>query len=734
MQIKRKNIYKNCVILSMLSVFIPPFVFAKSDNEGAVTELRPIVIKGKKVDGSNSVNILTDRKTTEDINEKQISDANDISRLDPSVNYNPKNGSFVIRGLDANRVLTTMDGIVVPWFDDIVRGKGGNTNFDFGAISTLDVIQGSDSSLYGSGALGGVIALRTLDPEDILTEKKKWGSLLKGGYNSVDDSWRIDQAIAVRAQQTLFLFQGSRMEGHQRKNMGTIEGYKERTRKNPAHFDQNNLLFKVHHYFNNNHRLGFTAEHFNYDKDTHSLNASSSYTPGSVYDQENKYRKRVSLSYNYNGNGDAILDSFRGQIYWQKQLNNHILSAHRVRPPKGDYLRDNLLFNTNYGFNANALKEVNIGTVNHKLTFASNILLSKFHHYMLGKDNCHLAENAQGCGFLPANRSEAPDTHSHGVGFVFEDEIGFVHNLFRVTPGIRYDWYKHTPQKTPSYEKALGPDKYPPARSDSRFSPKLRVEWDAHDWITFYAQWAQAFRAPRVSELYLSYTKPGLYYVKGTPDLKPEISNGYDIGIKYGDKSFGGSISAFINQYKNFIDTIDKGSSQEFRFARQHYINRSRVCILGVETKAHLALNDGLHSNFALIYSQGKDLDKDTYLESIPALKAVIGLGYAKDTWGTDIILTSSASIKREKADEKKADEKSEYKEIPGHNVVDILGWWKPFGEKGLTIRAGVYNLLNTKYWNVSDFPSSSSRGALPPKDYYSQPGRNFKISFVQKF
>ncbi|WP_375705649.1 TonB-dependent receptor plug domain-containing protein, partial [Bartonella sp. AA86SXKL] len=192
-----------------------------------------------------------------------------------------------IRGLDANRVLTTMDGIALPWFDDIVRGRGGNTTFDFNALSTFDVIQGSDSSLYGSGALGGVVALRTLNPEDLITEEKDWGSLIKGGYHSVNNSWRIDQAFAVRVRQTFLLFQGSLTEGHERKNMGTVEGYEERTRKNPAQFDKNNLLFKIHQYFNGNHRFGLTAERFNYNINTHSLNASTRYAPGSVYDQDN---------------------------------------------------------------------------------------------------------------------------------------------------------------------------------------------------------------------------------------------------------------------------------------------------------------------------------------------------------------------------------------------------------------------------------------------------------------
>ncbi|WP_345095928.1 TonB-dependent hemoglobin/transferrin/lactoferrin family receptor [Bartonella acomydis] len=725
MRIRRKNIHKSCVILSALSVCIPSYVFAQNSNKEAVTELKPIIIKGKKIeDASGSVTILTNRKTARDIDEKQISDVHDVDRLNASVSYNSLNNSFVIRGLNANRVLTTMDGIVLPWFDDILRGNGGNTTFDFSALSTFDIIQGSDSSLYGSGALGGVVALRTLNPEDLIKEGKNWGGLIKGGYHSVNNSWHVDQAVAVRAQQTFLLFQGSHNEGHERKNMGTVGGYDERTRKNPSRFDKNNLLFKIHQYLSDNHRIGFTAERFAYDNNTHSLDASKRYAPGSVYDKDNKKRERLSLSYNYNGNGDAVLDTFRGQIYWQKQSDRYIMTGVRVAAPTGDYLRNNFLRNTSYGFNAHALKKGYTGTLDHTLKFAINVSSSKFHQYLLGKDNCHLPENARGCLFVPANRSDSPDTKSYNFGFAFEDEIGLADNRFRITPGIRYDWYKYIPQKTSAYEKALISDKFPPERNGSRFSPKLRMEWDIRNQVTFYAQWAQAFRAPRVSELYVSYIKPSAYYSKGNPDLKAETSNGYDVGIQYGNMNFGGSFSAFINQYKNFIDTIDKGPSEEFRLARRHYVNRSRVRILGVETRAHWILQNGFHSNITFAYLQGKDLDKNQYLSSIPPLKTIIGLGYATEVWGTDIMLTLAA--KRDKVAEG-----SDYQKVPGYHVVDITGWWKPFGEQGPIIRAGVYNLFNAKYWNVSDLPSGKSS---TPKDYYSQPGRNFKVSFVQKF
>ncbi|WP_407966226.1 TonB-dependent hemoglobin/transferrin/lactoferrin family receptor [Bartonella sp. C271] len=735
MRIKR-NIYKEYkehVILGILLVCIPSFVFAQNSGKDSITKLKPIIIEKKIENPFNKTTVLTDRNTAQNIDKKQINDIRDVNHLNPSINYSADNNSFVIRGLNANRVLTTMDGIPLPWLDDGVRGiKGGSSAFAFNALSAIDIVRGSDSSLHGSGALGGIIALRTLNPEDLLTKEKKWGTLTKGSYNSVDKSWHVDQAFAVRANQTLLLFQGSRAEGHQRKNMGTVEGYGEkRTRENPADFDKNNLLFKVHQYFNDNHRFGFTAERFAYNKDTHSLNASTEiFLPQSVYNEKHTHRKRFSVSYDYNGNEDAIFDAFHGQLYWQKLSNNHILNGHRIQMPKGDYLRDNFMRNIGYGFNAHSFKKLDIGSVSHKLKFAANVFASKFHQYALGKDNCHLKGSEHACVFLSTNKSDAPDTNSQAFGLAFENEIGFSNNSLRLIPGIRYDWYKHIPQKTSAFEKALGSRILPEENSGSHFSPKMRIEWDADNQVLFYTQWAQAFRAPSVSELYLTFIRPSFYYMIGNPNLKPETSNGYDIGVQYNNMHFNGSFSVFTNEYKNLIDVIDKGPSKEFIYARKHYINRAHVRISGVETKAHFTLINGLYSNVALAYTQGKDLDKNEYLNSIPAFKTVFGLGYTKEIWGTDIVLTLAAKRDKVKGN-------SDYNTVPGYGIVDILGWWKPFGAKGPIIRAGIYNLFDQKYWNATDLPSPSPiprRQSLPPKDYFSQPGRNFKVSYVQKF
>ena len=70
-----------------------------------------------------------------------------------------------IRGVSQNYIGVTVDGI------DVTDPSGTQVSFDFGQLLTTDVgrievLKGSQSALYGSNAMGGVIAIETLRPTE----------------------------------------------------------------------------------------------------------------------------------------------------------------------------------------------------------------------------------------------------------------------------------------------------------------------------------------------------------------------------------------------------------------------------------------------------------------------------------------------------------------------------------------------------------------------------------------
>ena len=55
--------------------------------------------------------------------------------------------------------------------------QGGLDSIDFNGLSSVDIVRGANSSVVGSGALGGAVALYTLNPEDLLQGGKDFGSI-----------------------------------------------------------------------------------------------------------------------------------------------------------------------------------------------------------------------------------------------------------------------------------------------------------------------------------------------------------------------------------------------------------------------------------------------------------------------------------------------------------------------------------------------------------------------------
>ncbi len=147
---------------------------------------------------------------------------------------------YNIRGVTGNRVQIEMDGIPIPnGFRVGSFSNAGRDLVDVELLSRVEILRGPASALYGSDAIGGVVAYSTWDPEDFLWRVDDDSYLgLRGGYFSVDDSWvgTVTGAGESGNWQGMVLF--SARDGRERENNGNIPS-------NPADFNTQNLLAKV---------------------------------------------------------------------------------------------------------------------------------------------------------------------------------------------------------------------------------------------------------------------------------------------------------------------------------------------------------------------------------------------------------------------------------------------------------------------------------------------------------
>ncbi|RDL50704.1 Heme/hemopexin utilization protein C [Ensifer sp. M14] len=728
------------------AILIPaaPPAFAQSapakttaQTNGNATPMQKIVVKGARGTTTAPAGSIADTPLASEIDaktieQKQVTDLDDLGRsVDAGINASKADSGVNLRGLSGPRIVTTIDGVPIPFLSNSSRqgafasinANGGGDTFDFNSLSALDVVRGADSSRGGSGMLGGAIVLRTLEPEDLISDGKDWGALFRTIYDSEDSSISGSAAVAKTFGDTSVLFQGSYRKGHERENEGTVGGTgATRTEPNPVDFDQSNLLFKLRQQMEGGHRIGFTAESFRRDGDADLMtDQRRTYQIGDYNGYEDRARKRVSLDYDFEAVSSDDLFSFaRATLYWQ-ELERSSGSNGRTLANVA-YGRDNSISNESWGFSATAGKDFEAGGFDHSVLFRFDTARSDWNQYTWA-----LCPTPTTCPALN-NQSEIPNVRSTTIGAVLEDRISMGDSAFALTPGVRFDWFDYQPEANAGFvaNPTLPSFGTLRDRDGARLSPKLLATYDITPDVELFAQWSMAYRAPTVDELYSRFYNPfGRYAQLGNPDLKPEIGNGFEIGANFDTGDLTGRVAVFHNSYDNFIETTTTVTPAGFTEFRYNNVQKARIS--GFELSALKTFDNGFNVHGSIAYAYGKNEDTDKRLRTVAPFKAIIGAGYSQETFGVDLSTTLSAAMPNDNA--------ANTFDAPGYGIVDFTGWWTPEQLSGLRVQAGVYNIFDKKYFNalgVRDVNLAST--GSQPRDFYSEPGRAFKISLTQRF
>jgi len=746
------------------------FVLQAAPQPG-VTQLAPVKVEGEGAVVTPAWETSTDRKRLDDLQIRSWSDLG--KRAEPGVSFNRSNNSINIRGLDQDRVLTRVDGIRLPWLDDGARGvKGGLESVDFNSLSRLDIVRGADATGGGSGAISGIADLYTLDPSDLLTDGKTFGALAKTDYDSADASWGANAALAGQIHSnTFWLVQAGVRNGHDLDNRGDVGGYgPKRSQPSPEDYDQQSFLLKLQQRADGGHRFGLTGEYFKRRADIDNMyeqGAGTSYLYGENSTKKETERERVSFDYSYKAPSEGgLIDTATAVVYWTRlRLDNALDGVRSVDSraaiipgdpfrygfPSGPYGRSNSIQQTLFGVNGELTKRLGSASVSQLWTVGGEWYGNKTEQNSTGYDNCPAIRpglpapfGPRSCDMLHTNQADVPESKGNQWALWVQDEFSFADGRYTLTPALRYDHYEQKPQSTASYESNPNAGALPPSNSGSRFSPKLLGTWKAAEALSVYAQYAYGFKAPSASQLYTNYGGPGTYLRVGNPYLKPETSKGWELGAKIGSDDLGGAVSFFDNRYQNFIDSnqpLDANSPQwqpgwagQYPLGITGNVNRAKVRIYGAEASAHWKFSPGWRTWGSLAWAVGKDENTGQYLNSVAPLKAVLGLGYSRDVWGVDAMLTTA--LKRDKVeypDGPPAAANADF-QAPGYGVVDLMGYWRPAAVKGLQVQAGVFNLFDKKYWEAINVPTAGSIALPRTVDWYTEPGRSVRVSLTYQY
>ena len=654
-----------------------------------------------------------------------------------------------IRGLQGNRVTTTVDGIPLPEAQESKHFI--SYGVEFGRADYVDVssLRSADVQYAGSAnSLSGSVNFATLEPADLL-KGRALGGLIGSGYNSTDNSvyGTIGGAGKIGGYQGMVMT--TIRNGDQTKNKGTNGGTGvDRTEPNPADTQNNYVLTKHYYQLNDQHRVGAAFEHQRKKIKTDLLTLNDTnidrntgvQTKGNAIDRVK--RTRFSLSHDYN-NEHGWLQNAKTQVYYQNAGTDnyrHRLGSNNYRLEKSD-----VNYKT-HGINTNLMSFID-GNIPQVLRYGLSYNHTKATNYLYYERPAY--GNSRHAYF---NGKPTSDTKQHTVTGYFEDEIAF--GKWIVTPQVGFVHYRMTPSGGNSEVAQFQPAK----SSETKFTPKLSLEYRAAPEFIPYVQYSRGVRTPSAQQLTSYFFESVTYFVPrmgpqtanvavvGNPNLRSETADNFEIGVKGQNEKLQYLVTGYYNHYKNFIDWVSKPTQGYTTFIQ--YDNLDKAKVYGFTADVKWKFYKDFYLAEGISYSRGKASNKGvkTPINSIQPLKVRAGLGYEGETFGANIQWTYN----RGKSD-KDIEQSSAYLYNPtgGYSVFDLGAYWKPV--ENLTLTAGVNNLFNKKYLNWNDISylallskATQDQGRDPSSiplaitsgnaDRYSAPGRNFNVGVRYEF
>jgi outer membrane receptor for ferrienterochelin and colicins len=245
----------------------------------------------------------------------------------------------------------------------------------------------------------------------------------------------------------------------------------------------------------------------------------------------------------------------------------------------------------------------------------------------------------------------------------------------------------------------------------THFSPKLSGLYHVTRDVTIRTSFGQGFRAPDFKDLYLDFSNSTSgYQVLGNPDLQPESSGSWNLGVEYQFKSaLLGRVHLYRNNLKNLIEAKRIGTSV-LGGSKFQYFNVSEAFTEGVEVELSTRSIGGFAATIGYAYLNGKDKETGLTLLNRSKHSGNLKLAYTNQDTGFNVDLRGRYASRWGFFDDgDKVLEDEEY--APSNWIWNLRGSKQVL--KWLKASVGVNNIFDFKIPNFYTFTGRSFYGRL---------------------
>lgn len=711
------------VLLIVCAVPVAGQVLAADSQVAAQDEIVVVANKQARSVRDVAANVTVIDRATLDA-QLAVSTA-DLFRYTPGVDVEDDGTRFGgeginIRGIGGNRVAILVDS--VPLADQFKVGTFSNATRDFlnaGLTQRAEILHGPASALYGSSAIGGVLAVATPDPADIAADNSA-GADLQLMHQGADNSVHGIGVVALNRNDHGLLLAVSHRDGNEEPSAAVPDVLDTRD------FQRRTILAK--YVFDSARsgtwRLNAITQDAAVDSDLRSFLGTGRYRSTTALRGDDHYRMRlVSAAWEF-GDSAGWLDDGVLRTYMQAARTRQRTLDERGNAGRPVSIDRYFEFEqTIRGIELNLHRALTVGRSEHRVGAGMEFRLRYSEEFRDGRETGLMdgvSSNVILGEVFPLR--DFPRSETQEFGAFIEDSIDF--GEVTVIAGVRIDHYELGPQDDPMYAQSY-PFAEPVSVTESDLSPKLALTYHHGERTDLYLQYTEGFRAPPYEDANIGLEVPFFNYrAVPNPDLKSEHSQGFELGFRWTGERLRLHGAAFRAKYTDFIESrVRIGTDLESGRVLFQARNLASAVIEGVEAGWQWQLTGALRDvviDGSVYRARGENRDNHQPLESVGPATAVLGIGWQSADGTRMVRLQGVAAESWDQRDETTA----VVFKPPGYAVVDLY-LSQALGEH-LTLRASVRNLGNKTWWNWSGVRGLGEDDVLVP--HLAQPGRT--VSF----
>ena len=650
-------------------------------------------------------------------------DIQDLVRYEPGVEVDGGGtrfgfGGFRIRGLGGNRTAIVIDN--VPAADRFTVGNfadSGRGLLELGLVSRVEILRGPASTIYGSKALGGVVAVSLLEAKDLLFGDAHATRVeLAGG--SEDNRLRATAGHAMRSGQ----WSGVLAASAQTADELDVADLPDAIGEDELDRDQGAFVFRAGRDTEFGRiRLTLDGLHEERDSELRALLGTGRFRNTTALagdDRRNQWR--ILLDHHF----DRIGPVARGQWRLWHQVTDTLQETEESRPlarTPVDLFRRFDFREENTGLGADLETELRFAGFRHRIGYGFEAEQSDLEQQRFAtQTNLQTGELTTSVLGERFPLRDFPRTEVTEAGIYLFDEIRLWQGGPTLSPGARFEYYDLDSKPDALFTEAF-PDAAIVDLDTTAWAPRVGLVWPVVDELDWFFQFARGFRSPPFEDVNIGLDIPqfGIRAIPN-PDLDPERGHTLETGIRYRTRNTMLDLAFFRNRFKDFIDTRALvGFDPVEQVLLFQSINRDRVEIEGGELRARQNLGYGFDLELAAEWTRGEDRNTDRSLAGINPPQAIAAISYAPTpNWEIRFITTATRSQRR--LEDEQGDPLFS---APGSTVFDLTGRWRITPD--LKLNLGVFNLTDKRWFSHANVINRPPDDATLP--LLAQPGINVR-------